>query len=38
MNTEDDTFFHVFDNGILLCKLLLNIDENCIDVRALNRQ
>ena len=29
---------NVFDNGILLCKLLLNIDENCIDLRALNRQ
>ena len=38
MNSEDDTLFHVFDNGILLCKLLMNIDENCIDLRALNRQ
>lgn len=38
MNTEDDTLFHVFDNGILLCKLLMLIDENCIDTRAINRQ
>jgi hypothetical protein len=37
MNSEDDTLFHVFDNGILLCKLLLHIDENCIDLRALNK-
>jgi hypothetical protein len=27
----------VFDNGILLCKLLMLIDENCIDSRAMNR-
>ena len=38
MNTEDDSLFHVFDNGILLNKLLLKIDEGCIDPRALNRQ
>jgi hypothetical protein len=38
MNSEDDTLFHVFDTGILLCKLLLHIDENCIDLRALNKQ
>ena len=38
MNTEDDTLFHVFDNGIALCKLLMKIDENCIDTRAINRQ
>lgn len=37
MNTEDDSLFHVFDNGILLCKLLLQIDSGCIDERALNR-
>ena len=38
MNTEDDTLFHVFDNGIALCKILMQIDENCIDTRAINRQ
>lgn len=38
MNTEDDSLFHVFDNGILVCKLLIDIDHNCIDPRALNKQ
>lgn len=38
MSTEDETLFHVFDNGILMCKLLMLIDENCIDTRAINRQ
>mgnify|MGYP000946935644 CR=1 FL=1 len=38
MNGEDDTLFHVFDNGIALCKILMKIDENCIDTRAINRQ
>jgi len=37
MNTEDDSLFHVFDNGIMACKLLLHVDENCLDSRALNR-
>jgi len=38
MNFEDDTLFHVFDNGIALCKILMKIDANCIDDRAINRQ
>lgn len=38
MNTEDDTLFHVFDNGIVLCKLLMIIDSACIDERALNKK
>ena len=38
MNADDDSLFHVFDDGILLCKLLTNIDSNCLDARALNRQ
>lgn len=38
LNTEDDSLFHVFDNGILLCKLCMQIDEACIDDRAINRQ
>jgi len=37
MKTEDDSLFHSFDNGVLLCKLLMLIDPNCIDTRALNR-
>jgi hypothetical protein len=37
MNTEDDSLFHVFDNGIMACKLLLHVDEGCLDPRALNR-
>jgi hypothetical protein len=38
MNPEDDSLFHVFDNGVLLCKLLLHIDSECIDTRAINKQ
>lgn len=38
MNVEDDSFFHVFDNGVLLCKTLLHIDPECIDTRAINKQ
>mmetsp|Transcript_7936 Transcript_7936/g.13319 ORF Transcript_7936/g.13319 Transcript_7936/m.13319 type:complete len:200 (+) Transcript_7936:17-616(+) len=38
MNAEDDSLFHVFDNGILLCKLLLHADSECLDTRALNKQ
>jgi plastin-1 len=38
MNVNDESLFHVFDNGILLCKLLLTIDSGCLDERALNRQ
>jgi len=37
MNIEDDTLFHVFDNGIIMCKLLLAVDPDCIDARALNK-
>jgi hypothetical protein len=38
MNTEDDSLFHVFDNGIMMCKLLLECDPECLDARALNKQ
>jgi hypothetical protein len=37
MNIEDDTLFHVFDNGVALCKLLRQIDPECIDERAINK-
>jgi hypothetical protein len=38
MGTEDESLFHVFDNGVAMCKLLMLLDENCIDTRAINRQ
>jgi hypothetical protein len=38
MNTEDETLFHVFDNGVLMCKILMLLDPDCIDSRAINRQ
>jgi plastin-1 len=38
MNVEDETLFHVFDNGVLMCKLLMLLDEDSIDTRAINRQ
>jgi hypothetical protein len=38
MNADDDSLFHVFDNGVLLCKLLLQIDSNIIDTRTINRK
>lgn len=37
INTEDDSLFHVFGNGIAACKLMLQIDSNCIDERAINK-
>lgn len=38
MNIEDETLFHVFDNGVALCKLLRQIDPECIDERAINKE
>ena len=37
MNFEDDTLFHIFDNGLALCKLVMAINPDCLDTRALNR-
>ena len=37
MNTEDDTLFHSFTNGLLLCKLVQKIDKEAIDERAINK-
>jgi len=34
---EDDSLFHIFDDGIVLCKLVMSIDEEAIDTRAINR-
>lgn len=28
----------MFDNGVLMCKLLMLLDSNCIDARAINKQ
>lgn len=36
MNTEDDEIFHAFEDGILLCKLIMSIEKDCIDERAIN--
>lgn len=38
MPVEDESLFHVFDNGILMCKMLMHLDPNCIDNRAINKQ
>lgn len=38
MNCEDETLFHVFDNGVLMCKLLMLLDADSIDNRAVNKQ
>jgi len=38
MNTENEDLFHVFDDGILMAKLLLQIDRECIDERAINNK
>lgn len=37
MEVNDDSLFHVFDNGIMLCKLMMAIDNECLDSRAINR-
>ena len=37
MNADNEDLFHVFDDGVLMCKLLLQIDPECIDERAINR-
>ena len=38
MKVDDDSLFHIFDNGVLLCKLLNYIDENAVDFRAVNNK
>jgi len=35
-NPDDDSLFHAFDNGVVLCKLVRSIDEDAIDARAIN--
>lgn len=36
INPGSDDLFHVFDDGIVLCKLIMAIDPECIDRRAMN--
>jgi hypothetical protein len=36
VNVENDDFFHVLEDGIILCKLINLIQEGTIDMRALN--
>ena len=36
INPDDESLFHVFDHGILLCKLVKSIDDDAIDSRAIN--
>lgn len=36
INPDSDDLFHVFDDGIVLCKLIMAIDPECIDRRAMN--
>lgn len=35
MDTEDDTLFHIFQDGIVLPLLMIAIDSDCIDRRAI---
>lgn len=34
---EGDDMFHVLSDGIVLCKLVMAIDPDCIDARAINK-
>lgn len=36
IKTDGDDLFHVFDDGIVLCKLIMAVDPECIDRRAMN--
>lgn len=36
INPESDDLFHVMEDGIILCRLINKIQENCIDFRAVN--
>lgn len=37
MNTLDESLFYVFDDGIVLCKLIMAIDPTVIDSKKINR-
>lgn len=36
MNPDDDSLFHIFDDGIAMCKIVSNIC-NCIDDRSIKK-
>lgn len=36
IKVEGDDLFHVFSDGIVLCKLIMAVDPECIDRRAIN--
>lgn len=36
MNPESDDIFHLMEDGIILCKLINEIQEHYIDFRAVN--
>jgi len=38
INPDSDDLFHAFDDGLVLCKLLIKADEESVDARALNRK
>ena len=38
INPENEDLFHAFDNGVLMCKLLLQVDPDCLDARAINNK
>ena len=37
INPEDTSLFYAVDNGILMCKMLMQCSPDCIDTRAINR-
>lgn len=37
IKTDGDDIFHVFSDGIVLCKLAMAIEPDCIDSRAINK-
>ena len=36
IKVDGDDLFHAFDDGIVLCKLTMAVDPECIDRRAIN--
>lgn len=36
--SDPEAIFHALDNGIVMCKILIAIDKDCIDARAINKQ
>ena len=36
VNTLDDSLYYIFENGIVLCQLMKQIDDKCIDEKKIN--